>query len=409
MEELSRQPANSSIQNTEHQPAEVSADAELTLEQQKHSERWTILSFAAFILLGAVWGSAFLFIKLAVEDENTAFPPMAMVMLRLTVGGWGMLLLLIFRLITSKKLRREVLPYLSNISTIFHLCFMGLTNNVIPFVFVGLAEGPLKTNVGVASILDSTIPLFAMPIAHFFIPTERLTFLKVVGLSIGFAGVILICLQSVNIGSGKLIDLNDLVGCIFVTIASASYGVASVYARKYLKTCPGLLAATGQILSGSFMMIVISLVWELGISRDHYGFWARASWQAWASIAYLGLASTLLAYILYFYLISTVGSGKQSMVGYLLPFFGVIEGVIFLGDWNGVPWYYCVLEVLGAFLIIGGIAIVNFDPKRYIVKGYLFLGMVSKKSSRQEDEEDWDAIETGGTRQQANENTKLLA
>mmetsp|Transcript_8593 Transcript_8593/g.12667 ORF Transcript_8593/g.12667 Transcript_8593/m.12667 type:complete len:416 (-) Transcript_8593:15-1262(-) len=363
-----------SIQDQENTPVKTSYSDEEEKEEngsEKETPRGIkdILSdllfgrlfpFIAFVTLGSLWGAAFAFIKLAV-DPDTGFPPMAMVALRLIIGGWGLFFVLIISMVFDKKLRAQVWSWLTP-KTLFHLTFMGTFNNVIPFVLVGYAEGPLLVNVGIASILDSTIPLFAIALGHFFLPTEKLNLLKVIGLFIGFTGVILVCLQSINIGTPKPFRIEDVLGFIMVTLAAASYGVASVYAKRYLNNIPGLMAATGQVLSGSFITVVLMLIVDLGIDVDHFGFWARNTWGAWGSILYLGVASTLFAYLMYFYLIRTVGSTKQSMVGYLLPVLGVFIGAMFFGDWDDIPWFYIVFELVGTFLIVAGIATVSLPP-----------------------------------------------
>lgn len=94
------------------------------------------------------------------------------------------------------------------------------------------------------------------------------------------------------------------------------------------------------------MCTIGSLIVDLGIDDRHYRFFATADLMAWISVAYLGFFSTVIAYILYFYLIRTVGSVKQTMVGYLLPVFGVFIGAIFLKEWDGVAWWYVFYNML---------------------------------------------------------------
>ena len=95
----------------------------------------------------------------------------------------------------------------------------------------------------------------------------------------------------------------------------------------------------------------------------HFSFLWHASLQAWIGILYLGIISTVVAYVLYFYLLSTVGSVKQTMVGFLLPVFGVFEGAVFEHEWVGVSALYKALEVLGAVLIVAGVYFVNFSGR----------------------------------------------
>jgi drug/metabolite transporter (DMT)-like permease len=349
----------SAPQDMTHTNENNDVNSEVSSEQKSASTtqpnlNWTVLSFLAFITLGALWGSAFLFIKIAVDVKH-GFKPLTMVALRMvlaTVLMWGYLGINMAR---SVELRRKVNANRST-KTLLKFFVMGFFNNAVPFTFVGIAETSI--NSGVTSILDSTIPLFSIIFAHFFLKGERITLLKVFGLIIGFAGVILVCLNQV-FASITPISIHDIVGYIIVTLASASYAVASVFARKYLQGVPGDFVSTGQITSAAIIMVVLSLFWDLGLSGSNYKFFFTASWQAWCSILYLSACSTLMAYLCYFYLIKTVGAVKQTMVGYLLPVFGVFEGALFLHEWDGLAWYFILLEIIGAILICAGIAVVS--------------------------------------------------
>jgi drug/metabolite transporter (DMT)-like permease len=349
--------ANDDTNNTSEVPDTATlADTEIeqTPKPAHPNLNWTVLSFIAFIVLGALWGSAFLFIKVAVDDK-TGFAPLTMVALRMvmaTILMWGYLFI---NMIRSSELRTKINQNRST-KTILKFFILGFFNNAVPFAFVGIAETSI--NSGVTSILDSTIPLFSIIFAHFFLKGERISVLKVFGLIVGFGGVVLVCLNQVY-ASVEPLTVHDIVGYIIVSLASASYAVASVFARKYLQGVPGDFVATGQITSAAIMMVIVSLFWDLGLSGSHYRFFRTASWQAWGSIVYLAVCSTLMAYLCYFYLIKTVGAVKQTMVGYLLPVFGVFEGAMFLHEWDGLAWYFIVLEIVGAILICAGIAVVS--------------------------------------------------
>lgn len=268
-----------------------------------------------------------------------------------------MLFLLGFNSIFDPKLRAQALEHV-HMNSVMHMMIMAFFNNVIPFILVAYAE--MFINSGAASIINSTIPLFAFLFAHFFLRGERFSILKSIGLLIGFGGVVLVCLQKV--GDGSDLSFGDFYGYILVTLSSASYAVASVYARRFMQHIPGMIASTGQILSAAVMSGMIMLFVDIGLNEDQYYYFARAGWMAWASVAYLGLISTLVAYILYFYLIRTVGSVKQTMVGFLLPVVGVFEGALLLGEWKGVSWIYITFEIVGTLLIFIGVALVSI-PK----------------------------------------------
>ncbi|KAL9648242.1 hypothetical protein ABK040_009246 [Willaertia magna] len=342
--------------------------------RQEANLNCTITSVIVFFVLGAIWGSAFLFIKIAV-DEKHGFSALSVVLMRLVIGGIILLVIFIFELIRSKELRKQVNKH-RGMSTILAMMVMGFFNNFIPFVFVAFAEQSI--NSGIAAILDSSIPLFSMVIAHFALHGEKMSILKVFGLVIGFGGVILVCLQQVITGS--TIDVDQLVGYFLVTGASFSYGIASVIAKKYLNDVPGLFASCGQIISAALFSLIAVLFYDLGIDSRHMSYFKHASYLSWISIVYLGVLSTALAYLCFFYLIKHVGSVKQSMVGYLLPVFGVFEGAMFLGEWNGLPFYYPIIEVIGGILICSGIALVSIPSWQELKKGAKKIVSSSKRS-----------------------------
>jgi drug/metabolite transporter (DMT)-like permease len=293
-------------------------------------------------------------VKIAV-DPKTGFTPVAVVLLRLVIGGILMAMLLIIQCIRDRALFEKVKQN-RQMKTILKMFVMGFFNNLVPFLLVGIAER--SVNSGVASILDSSIPLFAMIFAHFALGgAERLTIMKLLGLGIGFAGVVLVCCEQVI--DGARFSVTDFTGYVLVTLAAASYGLAAVFAKKCMPNLPGLYAATGQICSAALQTFVIFLFYDVGFESSHLRYFKTASLGAWLSIVYLGVCSTTVAYLCYFYLLRTVGSVKQSMVGYLLPVFGVAEGAILLKEWKGVPWYVIFIQIIGAVLVCGGIALVS--------------------------------------------------
>src|SRR5258706_2873441 len=129
-----------------------------------------------FFLISAIWGSSFLFIKLGLEELT----PFTLVMLRLTFGAGGLWIII-------AALR---LPLPKDWGTIARLCLLGLTNTALPFALITWGETHIDS--GVASVLNGTVPLFSLIIAHFFLADEKMTWLRLGGLITGFLGVTLI-------------------------------------------------------------------------------------------------------------------------------------------------------------------------------------------------------------------------
>lgn len=134
--------------------------------------------------------------------------------MRLVIGGIFMVILLIVNLIRNKELRKQVNKH-RGIRTIIYMMILGFFNNAVPFILVAFAEESI--NSGIASILDSSIPLFSIFIAHFTLKGERITIMKLIGLIVGFAGVILVCLENVIVGEKPSTD--QILGYVGVTLA----------------------------------------------------------------------------------------------------------------------------------------------------------------------------------------------
>ncbi|KJE94374.1 hypothetical protein, variant [Capsaspora owczarzaki ATCC 30864] len=252
---------------------------------------------------------------------------------------------------------------------------MGFLNNTIPFTLVAWAETKSAVNVGITSVLDSAIPLFGQLFGHFLLPNERITLKRGIGLVVGFAGVIVVCLERM-IDSGDDDSNSDTCNaCVYgyyamIIGATASYAIASVWGKRTLHEFNPVVTATAQITSGMLINVILALLWEFNWPVDnfagqtHFSFLDDADYKAWIGIVYLGVVSTCIAYSLYFYLLATIGSVRQTMVGFLLPIFGVFEGALFNSDWAGVSWVYKVLEVVGTLLIGAGIYFVNMSDKK---------------------------------------------
>eukprot|EP00128_Syssomonas_multiformis_P010972 Colp12_sorted_trinity150504_noHs@22486 len=328
------------------------------------------LECLVFVSLGAVWGSAFLFIKYAAE----AFPPFTLVAMRLLLGSVFMGGYILIRSLMFKGYREITKEHLIvDKSFYWKITIMGALNNAIPFVLVAWAESKPAVNVGIASVLDSTIPLFGQLFGHFLLKGEQLTKWRVAGLIVGFLGVLVVCSEKIfnaaDDAAGSCVAC-DIGYYMMIIVASASYGIASVWGKRALHKYEAVMCSAGQIISGCLITVVFALVWEFNwppdefVGKTRFSFMADADYMAWISIVYLGLISTCLAYVFYFYLLRTIGCVKQTMVGFLLPVFGIIEGVIVYHDWDGVNWIFKVAEVIGGVLVVAGIAFVNFIAPR---------------------------------------------
>lgn len=283
-----------------------------------------------FILLGAIWSSSFMWIKIAIREVG----PITLVAFRALFGLlFGVVVILIQR-VSLPRTFREWSP----------LFVVGLTNIAIPFFLISWGE--LHIDSAVASILDATVPLFTILIAHFLLQDDKITLPKMLGLAIGFAGILL--LMSKDIGNGSS---NSLLGQVAVIVASVFYAISAIYIRKATVDTPGILRSAGPLISASVVMWLGALVFESPVQTPQLGI-------TWVALLFMGVLGSGLAFVMAFYLIHEIGPTRTSMVTYLFPLGGVILGVVFLRE--QLTWQV----IAGAAIIISSLVIANWEPKK---------------------------------------------
>ena len=279
---------------------------------------------AVLVALSIVWGSAFALVKVVLEEVD----PLTLVAGRL-VGGFAVLLVVL--LVTKRRLPRRLDAWLVFVA-------LGLGNNVWPFILLTWGQRHIESSV--AAILASTLALSTAFLAHFWID-ERLTLDRMVGLLIGFAGVLVL------IGA----DLSDItssstLGELAVLGGVLGYSFGTVLARRYLQNADGIETAVGQTLVASIVMVPLAL----GVDRPFHMDLGAKHIAAWIA---LGAGATGLAYIGYFWLIRNVSAAQAGMVGYLIPITAVLVGRLVLDE------HLRPSTFAGMAIILAGVWIVN--------------------------------------------------
>lgn len=278
------------------------------------------------LLLAALWGPSFLFIKVAVAE----IPPLTLVLGRVAVGA---LFLLVALRLAGRQLPRD--------RTLWrHFAVLAVIHNALPWVLLSWGEQSIDS--ALASILNGTTPLFTIVLAHFLVAGDRLTPAKVIGVLLGFGGLLLLIYPSLAEGLRA-----TTWGLIAVTIAAALYGVAIIYSRRHVRGLPPLIAPAATLSLATLFMLPLSL-W---IDRP----WTLAapSAAALAALLALGILGTGLAFIVYYRLLESANATYISMVTYVIPIFGVILGVVVLGE--RLTWH----ALAGFALILLGVMVVN--------------------------------------------------
>ncbi len=281
-----------------------------------------------FITLGIIWSSSFLWIKIAVQEIG----PITLVAYRVLFG-------LLFGLIVV-FIQRPQWP--RTFKEWFPILLLGITNVAIPFFLISWGEQVIDS--AVAAILDSTVPLFTIVIAHFILHDDKMTFPKVFGLLLGFAGVVILMSKDVGTSAGPLLGQGAVV------LACAFYAGSVVYARKYTQETPGIFRSVGPLISSTAVMWMGTFFIESPVKVPQLPI-------TWIALLWLGILGSGVAFIMNYYLIHEIGPTRTTMVTYIFPLGGVILGVLFLHE--QLTWQL----LTGAILIIVSLAVANWNPK----------------------------------------------
>ena len=257
---------------------------------------------AQFVALGAIWGSSFMFMRLAVAD----FGPVATATLRVSLGALFLLPLLLWR--GQWPALRARWP------AIF---FVGLLNSGIPFAL--FAFSLLTITTGLSSIINATVPMFGALVAWLWLG-ERPGLWRIVGLVLGFLGVSLLAWDQAGLRATAVHPIWAMAACLGACI---SYALAASYTRLYLQDVPPLAAATGSQIGAA-----------LGMALPALWLWPQQppSQAAWLSLLVLGALCTGVAYLLYFRLLGSASPSRALAVTYLIPLFAVSYGVTLLDE-----------------------------------------------------------------------------
>ena len=225
----------------------------------------------------------------------------------------------------------------------FPILLLGITNVAIPFFLISWGEQAIDS--AVAAILDSTVPLFTIVIAHFILHDDKMTFPKVFGLLLGFAGVVILMSKDIGTSAGPLLGQGAVV------LACAFYAGSVVYARKYTQDTPGIFRSVGPLISSTAIMWLATFTIESPVKIPQLSI-------TWTALLWLGILGSGVAFIMNYYLIHEIGPTRATMVTYIFPLGGVILGVLFLHE--QLTWQL----LTGATLIIVSLAVANWTPKQ---------------------------------------------
>jgi drug/metabolite transporter (DMT)-like permease len=253
------------------------------------------------LALAAIWGSSFMFIKVAVREVTPGEVVFGRVLtgtLALLpavpfLGGWRR---------TWAGLRRDAGP----------LLLLGIFNAVLPFWLLAWSEKRLDS--GLAAVLQASMPLFTALFVYWFTQGERVTGPRLAGVVVGFLGVLLLV---------GVQPRGDVLSALAVLLTAMLYAGSSVYAGVRLRETPALVTSLGALGFATLLALPLGLTELPG---------ETPSWKAIGSIVALGAVGLSIAYLLYFTLIAGAGAPYAALVTYLVPALALVYGAVFLGE-----------------------------------------------------------------------------
>ena len=281
---------------------------------------------AAFILLGLIWGSSFLWIKIGVEEMD----PATLVAYRISLGAAAML---VYARLTGERLPRSL-------GELVPLAALGMIATALPFFLITWGEQYIDS--GTAAVLNSLTPIFSLILAGAILRTESISAVRVIGLVTGFAGAAVLASREFALRGDAL----ALLGTGAVAAAAISYAGGASVSKAMVHGTPRNVVAAGNLTFGAVYIWVFALLTGANAAPP-------TQVDSIIAILWLGLLGSFLAFVLLYFLIANLDATVASMVTYLFPVVGVTLGVVFLHE---------LLDArlaIGTALVVVGIVVVT--------------------------------------------------
>ena len=269
--------------------------------------------YILLFVLALIWSSAFFNIKIA----TYSYGPVMISFLRILFGAIPVVALCLYKKIKIEAFSKDW----------YWFAAIGIINLVIPFFLI--AYGIQKVQSNLAAILMATTPLSATVLAHFFTINEKINFIKVLGVLVGFSGIVFL------FSDNMLINENNFISAVLILAGSTFYVIGGLLTLKVSNkenenvTSSILIWATIFILPISLILSYINPSEALMFKQDLH---LSHRLDSTLSVIYLGTIATGIAWLIRFKILKNNGLVFQAQVAYLIPIFGVIFGYIFLNE-----------------------------------------------------------------------------
>ena len=284
------------------------------------SRYWPML-----LTLAAVWGASYLFIKVAVDEIE----PAPMMAVRALLAAAVLLGYVVWRFGRARAFAELAAAWR-------HCAVLGVFNAALPFWLIAWGEQHIDS--GLAAVVQASVPIFNALLVLRFLPHERLSRTRALGLAIGIAGVAVV--TGIHPDGGGL----AILGALAVVLSSVLYASAGVYGQRAVSGTAGPVLAAGSMLVGGLLLAPFALL-QLPSSVP--------SLEATASVLALSLLGTALAQLILFRMLALYGSARLSLVTYLMPGFALAYGALLLDE------AITAATVAGLALILGGVALAS--------------------------------------------------
>jgi len=268
------------------------------------------------LLLGAIWGSSFFNIKIA----TYSYEPYTLALIRVILATVTMLAVSYIYNIKIHAFSRNWKIY----------ALVGICNITIPFSLIAI--GTNKIDSYLAAMLMSTTPITGSILAHFFIKDEKISFLKSIGIILGFTGILLLFFDKL------IINESNYLFVLIILLGSTFYSISGILILKKLKKSGNINVTTSTLIWSVISLLPLSFLFEEPLK-------STPTFESTLSLIYLGVIATGFAWWLRFKILSNNGIVFQTQVAYLIPIFGVIFGALILGE--QITW-----KVLASLVII---------------------------------------------------------
>ena len=282
--------------------------------------------YLLLLLLAAMWGASFIFIKIGVGEMN----PLFLVFIRSAAATIALVPILVATRVPFADLQSHWKPGLA----------IGLVNSALPYALIAFGEKYIESSL--AGILNATAPLWTGLLAGFWAESEGITRRQLAGLLLGFAGVVVIAKPTGSAFS------SNVVGVLAVVGATLSYAFATHFSRRHFANSRPQATAFLQCVFSAVMLLPLAILFHPA---------RTPSLAAWGAVTWLGVGATGIAMILSFRLIQRIGATRTIVVTYLIPPFAIAWGFVILHERPGP-------ETLVALILILGGVFLNTRPGR---------------------------------------------